>query len=70
MVTVTKTEKRKRARRVRFALSRFIDLQDNELREYRRANGDDPDLAEFHWLYEAKDQMDQLFELVRKQRES
>lgn len=67
---MTKTEKRKRARRVRFALGRFIDLQDNELREYRRTNdGIDPDQAEFAWLHEAKSQMDLLYELVRTDRQ-
>lgn len=62
---MTKTEKRKRARAVRFALGRFIDLQDSELREYRRTNGIDPDQAEFAWLHEAKSQMDLLYELIR-----
>jgi hypothetical protein len=58
---MTKTEKRRRARKVRFALSRFIDLQDNDLREYRRSQGVDPDHAEFSWIREAKTEMDQLY---------
>jgi hypothetical protein len=62
---LSKTQRMRRARVVRFELSRFIDLHSPGLREHVRKHGIDPDEAQIARLMRAKIELDSLIDDLR-----
>jgi hypothetical protein len=62
---LSKTQRMRRARSVRFELSRFVDLHSPSLREHVRERGYDPDEAQMARLMRAKRELDSLIDDLR-----
>lgn len=65
---LTRRERMRRARSVRWYLARFVDLQDGDVRKYVRDQGTDPGEREMLRLRQAASELAELIRLMEAER--